>query len=60
MIILILAALVIALAIGLWREFSKIDEEQIQRHARALGGALRLVRGTRVVREWRNGCEVGP
>lgn len=49
---------------GVWVKVSgfaaPLDEKQLQRHARAMGGQLRLVREGRVVREWRNGCEVAP
>ncbi len=37
-----------------------LDEKRLQRHARAMGGELRLRRGEKVVRAWRNGVEVWP
>ncbi len=41
-------------------DWAQIDEERLQRHARALGGTVRLVTGGNVAREWRHGAEVGP
>ena len=48
---------------GEWVKMSDwpaIDEERLQRHARALGGSVRLMRGDLLLREWRNGQEVEP
>lgn len=46
---------------GEWAKMSdwdKLDEERLQRHARALGGSVRLMRGEVQLREWRNGQEI--
>ncbi len=36
------------------------DEERLQRHASALGGHVRMLRGAVQVREWLGGQEIGP
>ncbi len=47
-----------------WRKMSDWpgtpDEELLQRHVRVLGGEVRMLKGAKVVREWRHGQEVGP